>query len=57
MIIYLVGMEVHNIEFCITNPPTNVLLSYYDITDGPLPFRKKSWELIKQRGRKGKAGK
>jgi len=49
MIIYLAGMEQHNINFNIANRlNVNTLLSFYDITDGPLPFRKKSWKLLKK---------
>ena len=29
----------------------NILLSYYDLTGSPVPFRKETWEILKVRKR------
>ena len=45
MKVYFAGPEPHNLEK--SNPP-NILLSYYDIYLGKIPFRKKTWEIVKE---------
>ena len=30
----------------------NILLSYYDLTGSPVPFRKETWEILKIRERR-----
>ena len=42
MKIYIAGPEPHDLKVCKT-----ILLSYYDIYVSNLPFRKKTYKLIK----------
>ena len=46
MRIYFAGIEPHNLTMA-----RNILLSYYDLTISPLPFRKETWEILKVRER------
>ena len=41
MKIYFASVETH-----IYIMLSNILFSYYDITDSPIPFRKESWRKI-----------
>ena len=45
MKIYLAGVEDFNLEFKIVN----TLLSYYDIGLSTIPFRKQTFEMIKEK--------
>lgn len=46
MRIYFASIEPHNLTM-----GRNILLSYYDLTRSPLPFRKETWEILKVRER------
>ena len=45
MRIYFASIEPHNLTM-----GRNILLSYYDLTKSPLPFRKETWEILRERG-------
>ena len=47
MKIYIAGPEPHDLKVACT-----ILLSFYDIYISTLPFRKKTWDLLKQKGEK-----
>lgn len=46
MRIYFASIEPHNLTM-----GRNILLSYYDLTRSPLPFRKETWEILTVRER------
>ncbi len=46
MRIYFASIEPYNLTM-----GWNILLSYYDLTRSPLPFRKETWEILKVRER------
>ena len=46
MRIYFASIEPHNLTM-----GRNILLSYYDLTGSPVPFRKETWEILKVRKR------
>lgn len=46
MRIYFASIEPHNLTI-----GRNILLSYYDLTGSPVPFRKETWEILKVRKR------
>lgn len=45
MRIYFASIEPHNLTM-----GRNILLSYYDLTRSSLPFRKETWEILRERG-------
>ncbi len=47
MRIYFASIELYNLAMV-----RNILLSYYDLTKSPLPFRKETWEILKVRERR-----
>ena len=47
MRIYFASIEPHNLSM-----GWNILLSYYDLTESPIPFRKETWEILKVRERR-----
>ena len=46
MRIYLASIGPH-----VLTMTWNILLSYYDLTGSPVPFRKETWEILKIRKR------
>ena len=44
MRIYFASIEPYNLTMV-----RNILLSYYDLTKSPLPFRKETWEILRER--------
>ena len=44
---YFASIEPHNLSM-----GRNILLSYYDLTGSPVPFRKETWEILKVRERR-----
>jgi hypothetical protein len=45
MKIYIAGPEPNDLKIA-----SYILLSYYDITKSPIPFRKETWKLILEKG-------
>lgn len=45
MRIYFASIEPYNLTMV-----RNILLSYYDLTKSLLPFRKETWEILRERG-------
>lgn len=45
MKIYIAGPEPNDLKIA-----SYILLSYYDITKSPIPFRKEIWKLILEKG-------
>jgi len=46
MRVYFASIEPYNLTM-----GRNILLSYYDLTGSPVPFRKETWEILKVRKR------
>lgn len=48
MIIYFASIEPHNMDsFILMQKNMYVLLSHYDLNIGVIPFRKETWDIIK----------
>ncbi len=45
MKIYIAAAEPNDLKIAF-----HILLSYYDITKSPIPFRKETWRLILEKG-------